>query len=866
MLQLQRHTILGFSVLRSVQDNTTLYTRQNRQKLLTWGRSYQTNLKFTQRLTFYFFITCFVIWLAVLLLLSGNVHPNPGPLSLSSVGSTSSSSSSSFADAVFDPLNLDYHLSFVQYNVQSIAPKLDILHAELHAFDILAFTETWLSASTLTNDLLFQSYHPPERKDRVEDRHGGVMLYVKEGLHYRRRQDLEPKGIECLWIEIINKHKHVLFGLFYRPPNSDANYYSTIEDSIHLAVDTGLNDIIVTGDFNFNLLSAQTSRKIEYFCTQFSLYQSIDQPTHFTENSSSLLDIIFIHNKDHLILSGVGDPFLDQQLRYHCPIYGIFRFAKPKLKSFTRQIWNYDQGDFNLLRTKATNTDWESLRDNDINVYANNFTNHILYIAKECIPNRVIRVRPSDPPWLTTYIKRFIRKRKRAYRKAKLTNLPTNWNKFRKLRNKVVNMIREAKNTHTDKISDKLKSGSISSRDWWTILKLFISPKTRSTVPPIEHNGAVYTEDQDKATLLNDFFQIQTLLNDQNAALPDIPRYNVESKLSTIALTPLEVESVLKTLVVGKASGPNGVNNRILKELSREISQPLCSLFNYSLQTCTVPNSWKESNVCPVPKKDNESQLSNYRPISLLNSEGKVFERLIFKHLFNHLRDNNILTSMQSGFIPGDSTVNQLTFLYNTFCRALDDGKEVRVVFCDISKAFDRVWHAGLIHKLEAAGVSGRLLVWFKNYLSDRKQRVVLPGAYSDWTNIRAGVPQGSILGPLLFLVFINDIVNDIGSNIRLFADDTSVYIIVDNPLRSAELLSADLEKISLWANTWLVTFNPAKTESLLISRKLIKPDHPPLYMQNQHIAEVETHKHLGLYLSSDCSWHQHIKYITDRA
>lgn len=362
MLQLQRHILLGFSVLRSVQDNTTLTVRQNRQKLLTWGRSYQTNLKFTKRLTVYFSITCFVTWLAVLLLLSGNVHPNPGPLSLSSAESTSSSSSS-FADAVFDSLNLDYHLSFVQYNVQSIAPKLDILHAELHAFDILAFTETWLSTSTLTSDLLLQSYHPPERKDRVEDRHGGVMLYVKEGLHYRRRQDLEPRGIECLWIEITNKHKHVLFGLFYRPPNSDANYYSTIEDSIHLAVDTDLNDIIVTGDFNFNLLSTQTSRKIEYLCTQFSLYQSIDQPTHFTENSSSLLDIILTHNKDHLILSGVGDPFLDQQLRYHCPVYGILRFAKPKLKSFTRQIWNYDQGDFNLLRTKATNTDWESLRD-----------------------------------------------------------------------------------------------------------------------------------------------------------------------------------------------------------------------------------------------------------------------------------------------------------------------------------------------------------------------------------------------------------------------------------------------------------------------------------------------------------------------
>ena len=133
-----------------------------------------------------------------------------------------------------------------------------------------------------------------------------------------------------------------------------------------------------------------------------------------------------------------------------------------------------------------------------------------------------------------------------------------------------------------------------------------------------------------------------------------------------------------------------------------------------------------------------------------------------------------MLSSFQSGFIPGDSTVNQLTYLYHTFCEALDSGKEVRAVFCDISKAFDRVWHAGLLYKLEAAGVTGEVLNWFKSYLSDRRQRVVLPGVSSNWNYIRAGVPQGSILGPLLFLLFINDIVNDIGSNIRLFADDTS--------------------------------------------------------------------------------------------
>ena len=258
--------------------------------------------------------------------------------------------------------------------------------------------------------------------------------------------------------------------------------------------------------------------------------------------------------------------------------------------------------------------------------------------------------------------------------------------------------------------------------------------------------------------------------------------------------------------------------------------------------------------------------VSNYRPISLLNSEDKVFERLIFKHLYNHLKDNNLLTPFQSGFIPGDSTVNQLAFLYNTFCKALDSGKEVRVVFLDINKAFDRVWRAGLIHKLKAAGVSGKMLLWFQNYLSDRKQRVILLCAASDWTDIKAGVPQGSILGPLLFLPYINDIVNDINSSIRLFADDTCLFIIVDNPVTSAEQLNFDLRKVLLWADTWLVSFNVTKTEALLISRKINRPIHPPIYMNNQQITEINSHKHLGIYFSNDCSWHDHINYTVEKA
>ena len=155
--------------------------------------------------------------------------------------------------------------------------------------------------------------------------------------------------------------------------------------------------------------------------------------------------------------------------------------------------------------------------------------------------------------------------------------------------------------------------------------------------------------------------------------------------------------------------------------------------------------------MCPVPKKGDISLVTNYRPIYLLNSESKLFERIVYKHLYKHLQRNNLLSSLQSGFIPGDSTVNQLTFLYNTFCQALDSGKGVRAVFCDISKAFERVWHRGLIHKLRAAGVTGEVNAWFKSYLANRKQRIVIPGATSDYVYIQAGVTQAPFSGRFFF-------------------------------------------------------------------------------------------------------------------
>lgn len=397
-------------------------------------------------------------------------------------------------------------------------------------------------------------------------------------------------------------------------------------------------------------------------------------------------------------------------------------------------------------------------------------------------------------------------------------------------------------------------------------MKSFIKPAGSSCIPPLKHNDLIYSDGLEKAKLLNTFFASQTRLPDNNKDLPHLHIDPNRPKLQHISITPADVQSNLRSLKLGKAAGPDSINNRVLKELSFELSKPLCDLFNYSLQLVKVPVSWKQASVCAILKKGDPSDITNYRPISLLCTMEKVMEKILHNRIFNFLKSNDIISPLQSGFVPKDSTVNQLVDIYNSFCKALDDGKDVRAVFCDISKAFDKVWHRGLILKLEAAGITGPLLGWLTNYLHGRSQRVVLPGSTSDLTDIYAGVPQGSILGPLLFLVYINDIVNNIHSNMKLFADDTSLYVTVDRPEQAAVTLNSDLATIQEWADKWMVTFNPTKTESLLISRRLNRDIHPPLLMNDTVIQEVEHHKHLGLSLTNNGTWHTHIENSKSKA
>ena len=263
----------------------------------------------------------------------------------------------------------------------------------------------------------------------------------------------------------------------------------------------------------------------------------------------------------------------------------------------------------------------------------------------------------------------------------------------------------------------------------------------------------------------------------------------------------------VKKLNENKAHGHDEISIKLIKICGNAISKPLFIIFKNCISKSYFPKKWKKANVVPVHKKNERNIISNYRPISLLPICGKLFKQIIFDNLYTYIFQNGFITDKQSGYRNGNSTIKQLLSITHEIYKAFDASDEIRAVLLDISRAFDLVWHDGLIYKLKKIGVDGDMINILKSFLKDRTQRTTIDGKFSEWVEIGAGVPQGSILGPLLFLVYINDIVEIVDSDIRIFADDTFIFRLADQ--NSSDALNRDLEKITEWARQWKMLFNP---------------------------------------------------------
>ena len=473
----------------------------------------------------------------------------------------------------------------------------------------------------------------------------------------------------------------------------------------------------------------------------------------------------------------------------------------------------------------------------------------------------------NDKPWYDSEIRKYSRKRDRQKSKATKSGLQTDWTKYKLLRNKVNNLKKHAKETFYNNLELSLLSNfSNNKKEFWKIVKHFTSKKDAvSSIPPLSTTNTsgthiLHVTDEEKANCLNNYFAAISTLDDSNADLP--PFYELTDKvLDKIDITEDEIRDVIINLDPNKASGPDLISNKMIKQVATAISKPLKIIFNRSLCESVVPDMWKLGNLVPLFKKGDRSDASNYRPVSLLSNFGKIQERIVFKHIYNHLFSNNLLFKYQSGFRPGHSTPFQLIDIFHHICQSFDQKQYSCMIFCDISKAFDKVWHKGLLFKLRQNGIKGNLLAWICNYLASRKQRVQINSSTSSLLSVNAGVPQGSVLGPLLFLVYVNDIAENLLSLVRLFADDSSLFFSATNLKDIEGVINHDLALISIWAKKWLVDFNPIKTVAMLFTLRPL--DFIPTFSFNNILINfVENHKHLGLTLSYNGQWHSHIETI----
>ena len=382
-------------------------------------------------------------------------------------------------------------------------------------------------------------------------------------------------------------------------------------------------------------------------------------------------------------------------------------------------------------------------------------------------------------------------------------------------------------------------------------------------IPPLLINNKFVINCKEKAKELNTYFsyQCQPLVN--NSVLPFLS-YITDNRLHNIPITNDDIIALIRGLNPAKANGPDGISGRMLILGDESLVLPIKLIFLNITETGIYPDTWELANVTPIHKKGNKQLVKNYRPIALLPICGKLLEKIIFKNLYNFFDSNYLISKNQSGFRPGDSTVNQLVDFVNEIHKSFDkyESLETRAVFLDISKAVDKVWHEGLIFKLKQNGVTGSVINLLTNYLTNRKQCVVLNGSSSEFLPIKSGVPQGSVLGPLLFLIYINDLEVNLKSKTKFFADDTMLFSIVRDPFISALELNHDLKLINNWAHQWKMSFNPEPNKQaveVLFSIKNKSPIHPPIFFNGIEITRVDEHKHLGLILDPKLTFVKHI-------
>ena len=732
-------------------------------------------------------------------------------------------------------------LKIIYTNARSLVNKIQELKllSQNSKPDIIAVTKSWTHQAIPNSYLNIPNYYIANRQDRKDTqngRGGGILIYVNEDIK-TVETTCQSAFNQFASIQIpISPINSLSFVVVYRSPNS------TIDNNQFMIslLQTVKNPAIVVGDFNFPAANwealtgcAESQRLIDISLDKFWT-QHVDFSTHRNGNK---LDLVFAE-------IGMLNEVRDEGLLGNSDHSVICIETNHPLihKGRSHERLNHKRGDFKKLRSIFEECDWrQELSSDDMETCWSKFKSIYKDAVYRCIPFSKKKGR-KKPPWLSKELLKLIEEKRRAWKNHKLVRSAESWNRVSRLMKNLKKRIQKAKLTFEKKIAKNAKQNPKAFYAY-----LGGKRSNRTGVGPLQDsNGNIVSDDAAQAQMLNDYYA--TVFEVENLPAPTQPDYAAEATIEDIEITRSMVMEELKKLKRHSAPGPDGIENVVLIEASDELVKPLVMMFKKSLRTGVVPQDWRSANVTPVFKSGNKKLVSNYRPISLTSTISKILESLVRTSIRTHLLTNDLLSSSQHGFMPRKSCLTNLLHCMEEVTAIIDEGDAVDILYLDFSKAFDKVQHKRLIGKMRHLGIGGKILDWVEAWLSNRMQRVVLNGQQSNMIPVPCSVPQGSVLGPLLFVIFIDDIdlcLEQVLALILKFADDTKVIKRINDQSDNLGLQNV-IDNLVSWSTKWQLYFNVGKCKVVHLGRKNPKFQYS---MNDTPIESIESERDLGIII-----------------
>ena len=725
-------------------------------------------------------------------------------------------------------------------------------------------------------------YSLPDKQDI-----GGVGIYYNKSIVVKDITLNQIKDDGCESITIIYKkykYKHVLTGVYRHPGQNIENFQRKLEDYL-TSVNQNSKNHIIMGDLNINLLEKEI-KSIKYCDSiQTSDMEIVSTlPTRITKKSLSIIDHTYISSNlmdkmNRIYCGNIKETFTD-----HLPNFLLY-YNKPTSdnRPMTRIMSNKN---YKIFAQKINETHWDSIiNTEDIDWQFETFINRIKNCYEEAFPLvKMSRKSFKDKTWITFDIKKMVKFKNALYANWKNN---TDNKELRLAYENSANQLRiEIKKAKFKYYEEIFRSKNKNTKDYWkSINELLGNIKTQgSTISEIKQEGKIFTKSKDIADILNMHYteiadktrnkmrmmeSVKGIDTNLNSAYSDTinsiytnnsMNYNSMLLMET---TTAEVSNIISKLKNKNSKDKDGLSNKIIKYIQKDIAEILKVLINTAMRKGVFPQSLKVAKIIPIYKGKEKNNVDNYRPISITSIISKIFEKIIKIRLLDFLNKYKLMNENQYGFRQKSNTLYAIMDILNQVYKAIDNSEVVSIVFLDLSKAFDLVNHKLLLDKLKKLGIRGIVNKWFESYLTNRQQYVQILDKKSETKQVKDGVPQGSVLGPILYNIYINDFNNNnnINNRVKFFADDT-VYVDYDkDPNKLEYRVNENLEKINNYYISNKLAINYDKTNYMIINtNKTIKYDNFKIKMGGEIINEVDKYKYLGIMIDNRLSWKDHIK------